>query len=129
MKWIRTCCIIKSPDGHVVEDLPSRFLVQIANSLVNYKGRAEMQMLEGAPHSTLKMVKLQVTNMVECDDRLQETWRKKDDLKLPSNSLELANKSKYTVEWQAGWEKEWRHGRPRAGLEQMRVKVRAAVRR
>lgn len=106
MKWIRACCVVRSPDGNIVQDLPSCFLVQIANSLLNYKDRAEKAAYEGAPHCSFKLLHSQVQNMIKCDPHLKDMWRQRDTL--PSNSLELADKSNYTVQWQAGWEMEWR---------------------
>lgn len=106
MDWIRFCCTIKSPDGSIVQDFPSKFLVQIANSLLEYKERAEKCALDGPPHCKLKLLRSQVLNMIKCDHYLHQMWLKKDTL--PSNSLELADKNEYTVEWQKGWEARWR---------------------
>lgn len=106
MSWIRSCCVVKSPDNNIVDDLPSSFFVQIANSLLNYKIRATNCTLEGVPHCTVKLLRNQINNVVKCDSHLQAMWRKRD--KLPSDSLDLANKAQYIVEWQMGWETKWR---------------------
>lgn len=106
MNWIRTCCIVKAHDDSIVEDLPSRFLVQIANSLLNYKDQAQNRRLDGVPHCTVQRLRSQVLNVIECDSHLREMWRKRDTI--PSNSLALADKTEYSVEWKEGWEMEWR---------------------
>ncbi len=48
--WICDWCIVKTLDGEVVEDLPSKYLVNLLDALVGYKDKAKAQGLEGAPH-------------------------------------------------------------------------------
>ena len=38
--WVRSQFVITGPDGNVVDDLPSLFLVQILKSVVSYKAQA-----------------------------------------------------------------------------------------
>jgi hypothetical protein len=106
MKWVRSCAIITDPDGHIVQDLPSRFLVQILNSLLTYKKAAAAKALSGAPHCTFSLLKKQALNVLECDSALQAAWLLRTDM--PDDSLELARKSGHTIMWKPDWEPEWR---------------------
>ncbi len=39
-RWVRECCIIHGPEGSVVKDLPSRFLIQIGKAMIYYKTKS-----------------------------------------------------------------------------------------
>lgn len=104
--WIRECCVIYGPDGSVVEDLPSLFLVKICKALIRYKGIAEAGKYVGAPHCSLDMLISQIHNLVECDEDLLAMWASQSDLE--PDSLELEDKASYRIEWDADWEEDER---------------------
>ena len=105
MDWIRTCCTIESPGDEVLEDLPSRYLVQIANSLLNYKHRAENQMLSGSPGATL--VQKQIHNVMKLNANLRAMW--KNRASLPSDSLHFhLQEGSYKIQWNISRQTEWR---------------------
>jgi hypothetical protein len=35
--WVRLNCVVRSPDGKVIKDLPSKYVVQVLNTLLSYK--------------------------------------------------------------------------------------------
>jgi len=72
--WIHDWCIVKTPDGEVVEDLPSKYLVNLINALVGYKDKVKAQGLKGAPHCALWMLKAQISNVVKCDRSIEMLW-------------------------------------------------------
>lgn len=37
--WIRDWCIVKAPDGDVIDDLPSMYMVNLLSALLEYKAR------------------------------------------------------------------------------------------
>ena len=105
MNWIQHCCTIKFGDK-VVEDLPSQFLVQIANTLWHYKKGADNRMLDGAPHCTVIGMRRQVTNVMESNGKLRKTWNRRKNF--PSDSLELADKDKYSIQWNETMMQKWK---------------------
>jgi hypothetical protein len=78
-EWIRSSLLIKAADGKVIEDLPSRFIVQVLCCLLSYKEKALRRMLKGAPHCTLKLLKAQVENVVKCDPLIEVLWNDKGE--------------------------------------------------
>ena len=95
--WVRKFAVIKGPDGNVVEDLPSRFLVQILNTLLKYKSRAMQVGLGGAPHCSVSLLSNQVENMLKCDAQAEELWGKRQSI--CDDSLAFFPKDRYSVEW------------------------------
>lgn len=73
-RWIRMWCIVKTPDGDIIDDLPSKHMVEILTVLLDYKSKAEARKLKGAPHCALWMLKAQVLNVVKCDSSVEELW-------------------------------------------------------
>jgi hypothetical protein len=98
--WVRSHLIITARDGHVLEDLPSRFLVQILKSLVNYKAKAMRMKMKGAPHCNTASLRRQVSNVVKCDDLVQNSWR--DNAGLPDDHLAMEGKDCYMVQRKEG---------------------------
>jgi hypothetical protein len=98
--WVRTRLQITGPDGRVVEDLPSRFLVQTAKSVVNYKGKAMRMKMKGAPHCSTVSVRRQISNAVRCDSSLETLW--KANVGIPDNTLAIEGKKGYVVQRKAG---------------------------
>lgn len=98
MNWIRCFCVITGPRGEIVGDLPSCFLVQIAQTLIEYKSGAFLARLELEANCTLGMLTRQVENVVEVDHQISSLWSKRGSL--PSGSLALANQEEYSVKWQ-----------------------------
>ena len=95
--WIRDWCIVKMPDGEVVEDLPSKYLVNLLDALVGYKDKAKAQGLEGAPHWALWMLKAQISNVVKCDRLIEMLWGQRTDRS--SDSLHMAMDEGCMVQW------------------------------
>jgi hypothetical protein len=79
-EWVRSQFVITGPDGNVVDDLPSLFLVQILKSVVSYKARAVQLELGGAPHCSTTALRKQVANAVKCDRRVDNLWRNSQDI-------------------------------------------------
>lgn len=101
-KWVRECCIIYGPDGSVLEDLPSRYLVQIGRAIVQYKAKAEEKNLEGVTNCSLTLLTAQIDNIMHLNEEIHETWIMHSDH--PPDSLELENQSSYRFEWKGDWE-------------------------
>lgn len=95
--WIRRCSVITGPGGDIISDLPSRFFVQIAHTLIKYKEGANASRLDMQANCTLDMLMKQVNNVVEIDPDISSLWS--DRHLLPSDSLELANQDEYSVRW------------------------------
>lgn len=95
--WIRDFCIIKTPDGQLVDDLPSKYMVNLLNALLGYKEEALAQDLHGAPHCTLPMLQDQIFNVVHCDTFVANLWRKRTAGS--STSLQIDIDEGCTVEW------------------------------
>lgn len=94
-RWVRSEFDITGPDGHVVEDLPSRFLVQILKALITYKAQAMRSAWKGSPHCDTASLKRQVTNVVRCDPLIEKMWNNGETLS--ENSLEFEGKDGYSV--------------------------------
>jgi len=77
-RWIRLWCIVKTPDGELVDDLPSKHIVDLLASLLAYKTKAVMQKLKGAPHCASWMLTAQVLNVVTCDSLIEDLWSKRN---------------------------------------------------
>ena len=101
-KWIRACCVIHGPGDCVVDDLPSRFLVQIGKALIHYKRRAEGQNLQGVTHCSLALLTSQINNVMESKDEIRKAWMNQGVNS--SDSLVLEDQAQYRVEWKAIWE-------------------------
>lgn len=101
-EWVRQCCIVRGPDGSVVEDLPLRFLVQIGAALIQYKRKAEENNLEGVTHCSLALLTAQINNLMLINDNINETWSIHSANQ--SDCLELEDQSNYQFEWKVGWE-------------------------
>jgi len=95
--WIRDWCIVKTPDGEVVEDLPSKYLVNLLDALVGYKDKAKAQGLEGAPHCAPWMLKAQISNVVKCDRSIETLWGQRTGRS--SDSLRMDMDEGCTVQW------------------------------
>ncbi len=101
-RWVRECCLIRGPEGSVIEDLPSRFLTQIGKAMICYKTRAEEKNLEGAPCCSLGLLRSQINNVMASNNDIHKMWMESSEQQ--SDSLELEDQSKYRIEWRAGWE-------------------------
>ena len=77
--WIRISFVVTGPDGNEVDDLPSKFLVQIIKALCIYKAKATLQGLKGAPNCDMASLKEQVMNVLECDNCIKELWSNTGD--------------------------------------------------
>lgn len=93
--WIRDWCIIKTPDGEVVDDLPSKYMVNLLHALIKYKQNAQAKHLQGAPHCALWMLKAQIHNVVNCDRFVSDLWNQSRC----SSSLRINVDQRCTVEW------------------------------
>lgn len=100
--WVRSCCVIYGPDGAVVHDLPSLFLVQIGKAMLRYKKKAVAKKLDGVTHCTLALLTAQVNNVMQSDEKVSKMWALQSEPS--SDSLELADKSMYKLKWNDGWQ-------------------------
>lgn len=97
INWIRHCSVITGPGGHVIDDLPSRFFIQIAQTLLKYKEGANAAGLDLQANCTLGMLTKQVENVIAIDSYISSLWLERH--LLPADSLALAMQEKYTVQW------------------------------
>jgi hypothetical protein len=93
--WVRNEFDITGPDGCVVDDLPSRFLVQILKAILSYKAQAMRSKLTHIPHCDTASVKRQVNNVVVCDPLVYKLWN--NGKSISDNSLEFEGKDGYSV--------------------------------
>ena len=105
IKWIRRFSVITGPGGEIVQDLPSSFFVQIAQTLIKYKKGANISELDLDANCKLDMLVKQIENVVKIDPHFSSLWM--DRHSIPSNSLALANQSDYSVKWQSDIQLEW----------------------
>lgn len=97
-RWIRQCAIVRDPSGRTVEDLCSLFFVQIVSSLLSYGEAASASDL-GTTSSFTAHLPNQIYNIVNLDVKIAKTWRDREKLSIPSQSLALENWEQYTVQW------------------------------
>ena len=103
--WIRQCSIIVGPGGTVISDLPSRFFVQIAQTLIKYKEGANTSKLDLQANCTLEMLKKQIDNIIAVDRHILSLWSERH--LFPSNSLALADQDKHSVQWLPDKQRKW----------------------
>jgi hypothetical protein len=96
---------IRGPGGFIITDLPSRFFVQIAQTLIKYKEGANASKLDLQANCTLGMLTKQIENVVEVDLKISSLWSKRH--LIPSGSLALANQGDYSVQWPDPGRKKW----------------------
>ena len=95
--WIRTYCIVKTPDGQIIDDLPSKHVVNLLDALLVYKSKADKRSLKGAPHYTLPKLKVQVLNVIKSDSLVEKLWKERPGE--PSSNLRLTLDKGCTVGW------------------------------
>jgi len=105
VNWIRNCSVITGPGGDIISDLPSRFFVQIAQTLINYKEGANASKLDLQANCTLDMLTEQISNVVDIDPHISALWSERHSL--PSDSLSLANQAEYSVQWLPDVQPKW----------------------
>ena len=105
INWIRICSEIRGPGGVIITDLPSRYFVQIAQTLIEYKEGANASKLDMQANCTLDMLTKQIENVIEVDLRISSLWSKRH--LLPSGSLALANQEEYSVQWPDSGREKW----------------------
>jgi hypothetical protein len=98
--WIRSCCIVKTPNGDALDDLPAMHMVQILNTLLAYKKKAMDQDIVGAPHCDIGMLRTQIENVVRCDGLIEKVWTGRKAI--PADSLRLDLDKLCTIEWKKG---------------------------
>lgn len=94
--WVRTHLVITGPDGDIVPDLPSLFLVQILKALMNYKGKAMQMKLKGAPHCDTMSLRKQVMNVLKCDRSFKDTWNRSE--RISDHHLVFEGKGRWSVQ-------------------------------
>jgi len=94
--WVRCQLVITAPEGHVLNDLPSRFLVQILKSLINYKSKAMHIKIKGAPHCNTGTLRRRAANIVKCDSVVEILW--KNSIGIADNRLTIEGKDSYRVQ-------------------------------
>ena len=87
--------MITGPEGDTISDLPSRFFVQIAQTLIKYKEGANASKLDLQANCTLGMLTKQINNVIDIDPQISSLWLERH--LLPSDSLALANQDEYSV--------------------------------
>ena len=90
MNWIRHFCVITGPGGEVVQDLPSSFFVQIAQTLISYKKGANFSKLDLNANCKLDMLIKQMENIVKINPLFSSLWSECSSL--PQIHLYLQNK-------------------------------------
>jgi hypothetical protein len=93
--WVRSNFVVTGPDGDV-DNLSSRFLVQILKTLVQYKQKEMRLKLKGAPHCNTKSLRKQVMNVMECDNHIKNRWTNSEDI--CDDSLAFQSKDGYSVQ-------------------------------
>jgi len=105
INWIRHCSVITGPGGDTIRDLPSRFFVQIAQTLIKYKEGANASKLDIQANCTLEMLTKQINNVIAIDPQISSLWPQRHSL--PSDSLALANQDEYSVQWLPDAQRKW----------------------
>ncbi len=105
INWVRHCSVITDPRGETVNDLPSRFFIQIAQTLIKYKEGANTSKLDLKANCTLDMLVKQVDNVVAIDPFISALWSERH--LFPSDSLTLADQEGYSVKWLPDLQREW----------------------
>ncbi len=95
--WIRKQCIVKTPNGEIMDDLPSKYVVELLDALLAYKLKADKRKLKGASHCTFWMLKAQVSNVVKCDSSVEKLWNERKGES--SGNLRMTLDEGCTVEW------------------------------
>ena len=103
--WIRHCFVITGPEGDTISDLPSRFFVQIAQTLIKYKEGANASKLDLQANCTLGMLTKQINNVIDIDPQISSLWLERH--LLPSDSLALANQDEYSVRCLPDAQRKW----------------------
>lgn len=101
IRWVRACCVITSPEGEVLSDLPSHYLTQQMAALLKYKAEAERDGIVGAPHCTLASLEKQIANVIVCDRGLQKYWHKPLK-KIDDSNLGFGSQTGYSLQWKKG---------------------------
>jgi len=96
-QWFCTWCIVKTLDGEIIDKLPSKYIVQLLDTLLAYKPKAVSQKLDGAPHCALWMLKAQVFNVVKFDSWVEKLWNQR--MGEPSRNFTLTLDAGCTVQW------------------------------
>ena len=102
IKWVRDCCVVKSPGSEIVDDLPSIYLVRVLNALLQYQKIAEEEGIKGAPHCSSRLLSAQVENVVECDPLVQKRWDQRATY--PSDILGINAEAGYVISWSSEWQ-------------------------
>ena len=108
MNWVRRFCMVTGPEGEIVPDLPSLFLVHIARTLIKYKEGANISGLELQANCTLDKLTRQIENVVKIDSRISSLWS--EGHSLHSDSLALSNINEYSVNWQSEIQQDCQEG-------------------
>lgn len=95
--WIRDCCIVQTPDGEVIDDLPSKYAVNMLDALIGYKEKADARSLKGAPHCEQGMLEAQISNVAKCDELVEGLLGK--GTKGHSTNLKLNLDERCMVQW------------------------------
>jgi len=118
INWIRCCSVITGPGGDIVADLPSRFFVQVAQTLIKYKEGANASQLDLQANCTLGMLTKQINNVVGVDPHISSLWLERH--LLPSDSLALANQGEYSIQWRPDVQRKW-SSLPHGGFQFLRT--------
>jgi hypothetical protein len=95
-KWIREFCIFKTPDGTILQDLPSKYMVDVLDALLVYKSRADRMNLLGPPHCSASMLQAQVSNVVEVNHSVKALWKER---RCDSETLGIILDKGCVVDW------------------------------
>jgi hypothetical protein len=105
INWIHHCSLITGPGGDSINDLPSCFFIQIAQTLIKYKEGANASKLDVQANCMLEMLTKQINNVIDIDPQISSLWSERH--LLPSDSLALANQDEYFVQWLPDAQHKW----------------------
>ena len=97
-RWIRECCIVKNHYGTIMDDVPSRFMVQLVAALSVYKSQSVQRRFNGAPHCTKAKLEVQIDNAIRSDALIKEAWDKRAK-GVAIHDLKLYVEPGSTVQW------------------------------
>ncbi|KAF8965329.1 hypothetical protein BDZ97DRAFT_1659254, partial [Flammula alnicola] len=99
--WVREFCVVTSPKGEVIPDLPSDYISRQMAALLKYKAEAEQNEIVGAPHCTLELLQKQINDVIACDEDLKRYWNNPPQ-KIDDTTLGFGPQKGYSLRWKEG---------------------------
>ncbi|PPQ74671.1 hypothetical protein CVT26_005516 [Gymnopilus dilepis] len=98
LDWVRYSCHIVSPEGQLVEDFPTQYLLGHMSTLLSYKAEYQSSAIRGFPNCDYAAIHRQIMNVLTCDNRLHSRWTVPQTVDVFKSQEE----SCYTVTWAEG---------------------------